>query len=108
MKKTLIAGTLIALFSHAAMAADDWRFAAGADMWNSQGGGQVSGVGADGSYDDNYNWSGYLQLEHGIFLLPNAKFEMSDFSTSGVSIHRNSIDTGKMRRSSLDPTFLLA
>ncbi|WP_244077759.1 hypothetical protein, partial [Aeromonas caviae] len=25
-----------------------------------------------------------------------------------VSIHRNSIDTGKMRRSSLDPTFLLA
>ena len=26
----------------------------------------------------------------------------------GVSIHRNSIDTGKMRRSSLDPTFLLA
>ena len=30
--------------------------------------------------------------------------------TSGywVSIHRNSIDTGKMRRSSLDPTFLLA
>ncbi|SSG11962.1 methionine ABC transporter permease [Klebsiella quasipneumoniae] len=28
--------------------------------------------------------------------------------TSIVSIHRNSIDTGKMRRSSLDPTFLLA
>lgn len=27
---------------------------------------------------------------------------------TGVSIHRNSIDTGKMRRSSLDPTFLLA
>ena len=27
---------------------------------------------------------------------------------STVSIHRNSIDTGKMRRSSLDPTFLLA
>lgn len=27
---------------------------------------------------------------------------------AGVSIHRNSIDTGKMRRSSLDPTFLLA
>ncbi|WP_323885524.1 hypothetical protein, partial [Aeromonas caviae] len=27
---------------------------------------------------------------------------------SKVSIHRNSIDTGKMRRSSLDPTFLLA
>lgn len=25
-----------------------------------------------------------------------------------VSIHQNSIDTGKMRRSSLDPTFLLA
>lgn len=29
-------------------------------------------------------------------------------STMFVSIHRNSIDTGKMRRSSLDPTFLLA
>ena len=29
-------------------------------------------------------------------------------ATHGVSIHRNSIDTGKMRRSSLDPTFLLA
>lgn len=28
--------------------------------------------------------------------------------TLSVSIHRNSIDTGKMRRSSLDPTFLLA
>ncbi|WP_197970300.1 hypothetical protein [Aeromonas caviae] len=28
--------------------------------------------------------------------------------TDNVSIHRNSIDTGKMRRSSLDPTFLLA
>ncbi len=28
--------------------------------------------------------------------------------TVNVSIHRNSIDTGKMRRSSLDPTFLLA
>ena len=28
--------------------------------------------------------------------------------SSDVSIHRNSIDTGKMRRSSLDPTFLLA
>ncbi len=27
---------------------------------------------------------------------------------TSVSIHRNSIDTGKMRRSSLDPTFLLA
>ena len=29
-------------------------------------------------------------------------------ATAAVSIHRNSIDTGKMRRSSLDPTFLLA
>ncbi|MFM5687118.1 GNAT family N-acetyltransferase [Aeromonas caviae] len=29
-------------------------------------------------------------------------------ATRVVSIHRNSIDTGKMRRSSLDPTFLLA
>ena len=82
MKKTLIAGCVLALFSHAATAADDWRFAAGADLWNAQGSGQVSGVSA-GSYDENYNWSGYLQLEHGILLLPNAKFEMSDFSSSG-------------------------
>ena len=50
-----------------------------------KGSGQAYGTSADGSYDDNYNWSGYLQLEHGIFLLPNAKFEMSDFSTSGGS-----------------------
>ena len=35
--------------------------------------------------------------------------EFSDWEDSRrVSIHRNSIDTGKMRRSSLDPTFLLA
>jgi len=73
MKKTLIAGTVMALLSHGAMAANDWRFAAGADLWNAQGSGQVSSVGADGSYDENYNWSGYLQLEHGILLLPNAK-----------------------------------
>ena len=65
MKKTLIAGTVMALLSHGAMAANDWRFAAGADLWNAQGSGQVSSVGADGSYDENYNWSGYLQLEHG-------------------------------------------
>ena len=70
MKKTLIAGTVMALLSHGAMAANDWRFAAGADLWNAQGSGQVSSVGADGSYDENYNWSGYLQLEHGILLLP--------------------------------------
>ena len=38
-----------------------------------------------GSYDENYNWSGYLQLEHGILLLPNAKFEMSDFSSSAAA-----------------------
>ena len=50
MKKTLIAGTVMALLSHGAMAANDWRFAAGADLWNAQGSGQVSSVGADGSY----------------------------------------------------------
>ncbi|MDH1994480.1 hypothetical protein N5J40_06530 [Aeromonas caviae] len=37
-------------------------------------------------------------------LTPIAKVKAQDI----VSIHRNSIDTGKMRRSSLDPTFLLA
>ena len=96
MKKTLIAGTVMALLSHGAMAANDWRFAAGADLWNAQGSGQVSSVGADGSYDENYNWSGYLQLEHGILLLPNAKFEMSDFSSSGGSFNNDlfQIDLG--------------
>jgi outer membrane protein len=83
MKKTLIASGLLALFSHSAMAADDWRFAAGVETWNAQGSGQLAGEGHD--YDDNYNWNGYLQLEHDVFLLPNAKLEMADFSTSGGS-----------------------
>ena len=81
MKKTLIAGVLFALCSQGAMAANDWRFAAGADVWNAQGSGQV--YGASTNYDDHYNGNGYLQLEHGIIFLPNAKFEISDFSTSG-------------------------
>ncbi|MEN9533021.1 MAG: hypothetical protein RIQ83_2245 [Pseudomonadota bacterium] len=89
MKKTLIAGCVLALFSQAAMAADDWRIAAGIDVWNAQGSGQINGVGANGSYDENYNWSGYLQLEHGIILLPNAKFEMSDFGTSGGALNND-------------------
>ena len=89
MKKTLIAGSMLALFSHAAMAADDWRFAAGVENWNSQGSGSIHGVDADGSYDDQYNWTGYLQLEHDIFLLPNAKFEITDFSTSGGSFEND-------------------
>ncbi|MGL4932623.1 MAG: TIGR04219 family outer membrane beta-barrel protein [Aeromonas sp.] len=83
MKKTLMAGVVLALCSQGAMAADDWRVAAGVDVWAAQGSGQAYGHSADGSYDDNYNWNGYLQLEHGIILLPNAKFEISDFSTSG-------------------------
>lgn len=37
-----------------------------------------------------------------------SKVMLSIGMTLLVSIHRNSIDTGKMRRSSLDPTFLLA
>ena len=89
MKKTLIAGCVLALFSQAAMAADDWRIAAGADVWNAQGSGQIDGIGANGSYDENYNWSGYLQLEHGIILLPNAKFEISDFGTSGGALNND-------------------
>ena len=35
-------------------------------------------------------------------------FRKQAHGLAAVSIHRNSIDTGKMRRSSLDPTFLLA
>ena len=89
MKKTLIAASLLALFSQAAMAADDWRFAAGVDSWNSQGSGSIHGVDANGSYDDQYNWTGYLQVEHDIFLLPNAKFEITDFSTSGGSFNND-------------------
>ncbi|WP_114260869.1 hypothetical protein [Klebsiella quasipneumoniae] len=55
----------------------------------------------------------------GLILAPGAAFfgkkftdyesaVVADFADLYVSIHRNSIDTGKMRRSSLDPTFLLA
>ncbi|ALP41394.1 TIGR04219 family outer membrane beta-barrel protein [Aeromonas schubertii] len=87
MNKSLIAASLLALMSSSAMAANDWRFAAGADVWNAQGSGQVSGVGS--SYDHNYNWNGYLQLEHGIFLLPNAKFEMSDMGSSGGAFNND-------------------
>ena len=57
MKKTLIAGFVLALCSQSAMAADDWRFAAGADVWASQGSGQAYGKSAN-HYDDNYNWNG--------------------------------------------------
>ncbi len=41
---------------------------------------------------------------------PTPIMKMAEICTllGRVSIHRNSIDTGKMRRSSLDPTFLLA
>jgi len=48
------------------------------------------------------------------FLVSQCKLAISYWSKKvdsygvSVSIHRNSIDTGKMRRSSLDPTFLLA
>ena len=49
-----------------------------------RGSGQVSSVGADGSYDENYNWSGYLQLEHGILLLPNAS-SMSPTSAAAAA-----------------------
>lgn len=83
MKKTLLAAALLALTGTSAMAADDWRFAAGTDIWNAEGSGRVDEVGTRDGFDDNYNWSGYLQLEHGIILLPNAKFEISDLSTSG-------------------------
>lgn len=83
MKKTLLASSLLALMSTSAMAADDWRFAVGSDIWNAEGSGHVNDIGANGSFDDKNNWSGYLQLEHGIILLPNAKFEMSDLSSSG-------------------------
>ncbi|MFR9719115.1 TIGR04219 family outer membrane beta-barrel protein [Aeromonas diversa] len=87
MNKSLIAASLLALMSSSAMAANDWRFAAGADVWNAQGSGQISGNGA--SYDSNYNWNGYLQLEHGIILLPNAKFEMTDMSSSGGAFNND-------------------
>ena len=82
IKKTWMAGVVLALCGQGVMAADDWRFAAGTDAWSAQGGGQAYGNSAN-HYDDNYNWNGYLQLEHGIILLPNAKIEVSDFSTSG-------------------------
>ncbi|MEI4944249.1 M20/M25/M40 family metallo-hydrolase [Aeromonas caviae] len=42
------------------------------------------------------------------FIFQMAEEDMRVPGAEKVSIHRNSIDTGKMRRSSLDPTFLLA
>ncbi|MGU5704189.1 hypothetical protein ACV1C5_21910, partial [Aeromonas caviae] len=45
---------------------------------------------------------------HKIFFRFSAREGANKRGNSSVSIHRNSIDTGKMRRSSLDPTFLLA
>ena len=83
--KALMTGAMLALFSTTIVAADDWRFVAGADVWNSQGSGRVHNIGADGEYDDQNNWTGYLQVENGIWLLPNARLEMTDFSTSGGS-----------------------
>ncbi|MBJ7592820.1 restriction endonuclease subunit S [Aeromonas veronii] len=56
-----------------------------------------------------------LRREFLVYLLRSESFVKYATKHSGrgkipkiVSIHRNSIDTGKMRRSSLDPTFLLA
>ncbi|PJG57937.1 TIGR04219 family outer membrane beta-barrel protein [Aeromonas cavernicola] len=82
MKKSLMVGVVLACGSQGAMAANDWRFVAGVDIWSAQGSGQAYGASAS-HYDDHYNWNGYLQLEHGLILLPNAKLEVSDFSTSG-------------------------
>ena len=41
-------------------------------------------------------------------IMEGVQIEEVSYRQYRVSIHRNSIDTGKMRRSSLDPTFLLA
>ena len=70
------------------MAANDWRFAAGADSgmprkWPGQQ------RGCRWQLRRELQLSGYLQLEHGILLLPNAKFEMSDFSSSGGSFNND-------------------
>lgn len=46
-------------------------------------------------------------VSHHLRLLRGARLVRGERQAK-VSIHRNSIDTGKMRRSSLDPTFLLA
>ena len=89
MKKSLIAGAILALFSTATMAADDWRFTAGAEIWNAEGSGSIHGVGTNDDYDTQNNWTGYLQVEHGIWLLPNARFEMTDFGTSGGSFEND-------------------
>lgn len=49
------------------------------------------------------NWMPFLALP-----LLASGLSVAATAPDMVSIHRNSIDTGKMRRSSLDPTFLLA
>ncbi|SIQ58339.1 outer membrane protein [Aeromonas sp. RU39B] len=87
MKKTLLAGCVLALCSSAAMAANDWHFAAGSDLWHAQGSGDINSV--NPSYDNNYNWSGYALLEHGILVLPNIKFELANLDTSGGSFNND-------------------
>ena len=62
MKKTLIAGCVLALFSQAAMAADDWRIAAGTDVWNAQGSGQIIASG------EAIALTLYQQHMHGVIL----------------------------------------
>lgn len=65
-----------------------------------------SAVGPTGTVMGYASWdrSPYEETLNGARLDDKARRTWPPF----VSIHRNSIDTGKMRRSSLDPTFLLA
>ncbi|MGL5030815.1 MAG: TIGR04219 family outer membrane beta-barrel protein [Aeromonas sp.] len=92
MKKTLIAGAVLVLCSQGAMAATDWNLTAGTDVWASKGTSESYNDDWNNWNDDadnNYNWNGYLQLEHGIIFLPNAKFEVSDLSSEGDRFNKN-------------------
>ncbi|WP_413228145.1 AAA family ATPase [Aeromonas caviae] len=50
----------------------------------------------------------FIITTHSPYILSSINNALYAYHLKTVSIHRNSIDTGKMRRSSLDPTFLLA
>lgn len=58
--------------------------------------------------DDDPKTYDELKKKTNLQTVPQVFVDGKFIGSATVSIHRNSIDTGKMRRSSLDPTFLLA
>ncbi|MGL5948219.1 MAG: TIGR04219 family outer membrane beta-barrel protein [Aeromonas sp.] len=85
MKKLVLACALGAALSQPVLAADDWRFALGLDAWQPQTSGSVARYSPNyrQDYDEDYQWHGFVQIEHGIWLLPNAKLALTDVGSSG-------------------------